>query len=462
VPGASGASGGTGGAGGPGATLGARGHRTILHVDMDSFYASVELLRRPELRGRPVVVGGSGDRGVVAAASYEARAFGIHSAMPSSRARRLCPHAVFLPGDHRHYAEVSERVMGIFRSMTPLVEPLSLDEAFLDVTGARRLHGDGPRIARSIRAAVLDQEGLTCSVGVAPTKLLAKLGSQAAKPRARLEGTDPGPGVVVVEPGGELAFLHPLPVQALWGVGPKTLEKMHRLGITTVGDLARTGRAALVASLGDAAGTHLHLLAQGHDPRPVEPHQRAKSIGHEETFARDHHRHETLHRELVRQCDAVASRLRAAGVSGRTVTLKVRFHDFRTITRSVTPGAPLDTAHALLEATDALLARVDPGPGVRLLGVHVSGLAEGAARQLSLEDLAGGSWDDASSAVDEIRARFGADAIVPASLAGPEGIRIKRRGDQQWGPGDLPPSTDAGGAPPDEATPGGIGPSSDG
>jgi DNA polymerase IV len=415
----------------------APGSRTVLHVDMDAFYASVELLRRPELRGQPVVVGGSGERGVVAAASYEARRYGIRSAMPATRARRLCPHAVFLPGDHDHYGEVSARIMAVFREMTPLVEPLSLDEAFLDVTGTRRLHGDGATIARAIRERVLAQEGLTCSVGVAPTKLLAKLASEAAKPRASLAGTEAGPGVVVVEPGDELAFLHPLPVQALWGVGPKTLEKLKRLGVQTVGDLAAIDERALVASLGAAHGAHLHRLSRGIDDRAVVPDQAPKSIGHEETFAHDHHRHETLHRELLRLSDSVAGRLRAAGVAGRTVTVKVRFGDFHTITRSATPGRPLDTGPDIVGVAADLLRQVDPTPGVRLLGVHVSGLVDGGTRQLSLDDLGGTSWTEATTAVDAIRARFGADAIVPGALAGPEGIRIKRRGDQQWGPGSA-------------------------
>jgi DNA polymerase-4 len=414
-----------------------RGPRTILHVDMDAFYASVEQLRRPELRGKPVIVGGPGARGVVAAASYEARVFGIHSAMSSVQAQRLCPHAVFVPGDHDHYAEISRAVMAVFTSFTPLVEAISLDEAFLDVTGARRLHGDGPTIAAAIRAQVLEQQGLTCSVGVAPSKMLAKLASEAAKPRIGRHGPEPGLGVKVVEPGAELAFLHPLPVQALWGVGPKTLEKLQRLGIDTVGDLAGIDERAIVSTLGMANGTHLRQLALGIDDREVVADHRPKSIGHEETFARDHHRLETLRHELVRLGDSVAGRLRAAGVAGRTVTIKVRFHDFRTITRSVTLPSTVDTGPDVVRAATELLDRIDPSPGVRLLGVHVSHLADASARQLSLDDVEAPSWDDATSAVDAIRARYGEGAIVPASLAGPEGIRVKRRGDQQWGPTDL-------------------------
>jgi DNA polymerase-4 len=407
--------------------------RTVLHVDMDAFFVSCELLRRPELRGRPVVVGGAGNRGVVAAASYEARAYGVHSAMPSTRARRLCPHAVFLAGDHAYYAEVSARVMAIFRSFTPLVEPISLDEAFLDVTGARRTL-DGPAIAADIRRRVLDEEHLTCSVGVATNKLLAKLASEAAKPRPSPAGPARGLGVKVVEPGGELDFLHPLPVQALWGVGPATLARLTRLGVRTVGDLGELEESAAIATLGEANGRHLWQLAHALDERPVVPDQQPKSIGHEETFATDHHEHTTLHAELVRMADAVATRLRRHELTGRTVTVKVRFHDFRTITRSATLPAPVDGGSAITRVASALLEQVDPTAGVRLLGVSVSGLARGAARQLTLDEAEAPSWDDANHAIDRIRARFGRAAIGPATLAGPAGVRVKRRGDQQWGP----------------------------
>ncbi len=408
--------------------------RTILHVDMDAFFVSVELLRRPELRGRPVIVGGTGARGVVAAASYEARHYGIHSAMPSTRARRLCPHATFLPGDHHHYGEVSGRVMEIFRSFTPLVEPISLDEAFLDVTGARRLHGDGPTIGAAIRRRVLDEEGLTCSVGVAPNKFLAKLASEAAKPKASRTGPVPGAGITVVEPGDELAFLHPLPVQALWGVGPKTLAKLRSRGITTVRELAELPADDAAALLGDANGRHLHRLAHAIDDRPVVPDQQPKSIGHEETFATDHHAIDTLEREAVRMADAVAARLRRHTMAGRTVTVKVRFHDFRTITRAVTVPTAVDTGPAIARAAKDLLAQIDPSSGVRLLGVSVSNLVDGGARQLRLDDVEADAWDGASRAVDDIRERFGDEAIVPAALRGRDGIRVKRRGDQQWGP----------------------------
>src|SRR5215510_1991885 len=405
---------------------------------MDAFFVSVELLRRPELRGRPVVVGGTGQRGVVAAASYEARAYGVFSAMPSTQARRLCPQAVFLPGDHDHYGEVSGRVMDIFRAYTPLVEPLSLDEAFLDVTGARRLFGDGAEIGGAIRAEVAEREGLTCSVGVAATKLVAKLASEAAKPRASPTGPVPGAGVWVVAPGDEHAFLRPLPARALWGVGPATLAKLERLGVRTVGDIADLPDAALVGALGPANGRQLGLLARGVDPRPVEPDQKLKSIGHEETFAHDHHEHATLAREVVRMADAVAGRLRASGLSARTVTLKIRFGDFRTVTRSTTPPSPIDEGPAVAALAGTLLAGIDPSPGVRLLGVTVSGLVEGAGRQLSFDDAGAPSWHEASGAIDAIRERYGTGAIGPAAAVGRDGLRVKRRGDGQWGPDDGP------------------------
>ncbi|HSP05117.1 MAG TPA: DNA polymerase IV [Acidimicrobiales bacterium] len=417
--------------------------RTILHVDMDAFYASVEQLRRPELRGKPVVVGGSGRRGVVAAASYEARAFGVRSAMPSMRARTLCPHAVFVDGDHAHYAEVSSRVMAIFASMTPLVEPLSLDEAFLDVTGALRLHGDGPTIAAEIRARVLAEEGLTCSVGVATSKFIAKLATEEAKPSASVRGPVPGTGVAVVRPGDERVFLRPLPVGALWGVGPRTLEKLHALGVRTVGQLERLPLDQLVRSLGDAHGRHLHDLAHAVDPRPVVPDQRPKSISHEETFAEDIDDPRALRTELVRMADAVARRARHQDVSGRTVAIKVRFGDFTTISRSITLAQAVDTGPAIARAATQLLDQVDIAPGVRLFGVGLANLADDAPHQLSLDDLTraaeapaadGAAWTAVTEAVDAVRARFGDDALLPAALAERGSLRAKRPGEQQWGP----------------------------
>ena len=404
---------------------------TILHVDMDAFFVSVELLDQPELRGRPVVVGGAGARGVVAAASYEARAYGVHSAMPSTQALRMCPNAVFLKGRYWRYQEVSTAVFEIFRSVTPLVEGISLDEAFLDVSGALRLLGDGPTIAAEIRARVLAQEGLTCSVGVAPRKLTAKLASEAAKPKASMAGPVFGSGVKVVGLDEELAFLHAHPIRALWGVGPATGARLDRLGVRTIGDLAGLREDAVVAALGVSAGRHLHALAWARDERAVVPDAQVKSVGHEETFASDHHTLETLDRELVRLSDAVATRLRKAGVTGRTGQVKLRFHDFRTITRSETVPEGLDEAGAIVRVARRLLETVDPSPGVRLLGVSLSQLAQGAARQLTLDEAAAPGWTGATRAVDEIRDRFGDAAIVPAALAG---RGPKRKGDTQWGP----------------------------
>jgi DNA polymerase-4 len=412
--------------------------RVILHVDMDAFFVSVELRRHPEL---------------VAAASYEARRYGVHSALPSVTARRLCPQAVFLPGDHALYAQVSAEVNRIFHTVTPLVEPLSLDEAFLDVTGAVRLLGAGAVIAARLRQAVFDELQLRCSVGIAPNKFLAKLASVAAKPRATADGVHEGAGVLEVRPGTELDFLHPLPVRRLWGVGPATLEKLVRLGVHTVGDLAALGEPALITALGASQGRHLHRLAWALDDRDVDIDRETKSIGHEETFATDRYTHDALGVELVRLADGVATRLRSHGGGARTLTLKVRFAGFDTITRAVALPGAVATAHAIRQAAESLLCGIDPSPGVRLLGISVSNFAE-IAEQLSLDDLfvddlsadrrSSGSrgaptssdWQAAEDMVNAIRGRFGSASIGPASAVGPNGMRLVRRGSQQWGPDD--------------------------
>ena len=406
----------------------------ILHVDMDSFYVSVEVLQDPSLAGKPVIVGGSGARGVVASCSYEARAYGIHSAMPSARAKRLCPHAIFLAGHYDLYNDYSRRLHDVLTSFTPLVEGIALDEAFLDVTGARRLFGTGPEIAHRIRARIADELSLAASVGVATNKRLAKLASKAAKPEASRHGTRPGAGVFVVEEGRELEFLHPLPVTALWGVGPATDARLKRFGVMTIGDLAAVPRQTLVTSLGRSLGSHLHELAHGRDPRPVEPEREVKSVSHEETYAVDHVDHEPLRGEAVRMADAVASRLRGARLSGRTVTIKVRFNDFTTITRSHTFPEPVDGGPAIARAAIELLDQLEVSPGVRLFGVGVSNLAEDATRQLTLDDALDVGWDDATRAVDQVRSRFGAASVGPGTLAGQDGLRVKRQGDTQWGP----------------------------
>ena len=437
---------------------------------MDSFYAAVEVQLDPTLVGRPVIVGGDGARGVVASCSYEARAYGIRSAMASTQARRLCPHAVFLAGRHGLYGEYSARLHDVFRRFTPLIEGIALDEAFLDLTGARRTVGGGGGAALAVRRAVFDDLRLHCSVGVATSKLLAKLASKLAKPRpgipgrpgepirlrppaAAVGGRLAGEGVMVVDPGRELAFLQPLAVQSLWGVGPATMQRLARFGVVTIGDLAALPEPTLVGALGRAQGHHLHALAWARDDRAVEPDRGVKSIGHEETYAVDVHDTATAGVELVRMADAVAARLRAAGLAGRTVTLKVKFADFRLISRSRTLASPVDTAPVIASTVRALLAADDVVDelarlGARLLGVSVSNLGEPAAEQLDLfGDLRsnpgadGGATAKATAderalaqVTDAIRERFGDGALGPAVLAGPRGLRVKRRGDTAWGP----------------------------
>ncbi|MGQ0806010.1 MAG: DNA polymerase IV [Actinomycetota bacterium] len=388
-----------------------RREASILHVDLDAFYASVEQLADPSIRGRPVIVGRLGHRGVVAAASYEARRFGVHSAMPMGRARRACPDGVFLAPRFEEYGDASKSVMAILRSFTPLVEPLALDEAFLDVAGARRLHGTGPEVAVAIRTRVRAETGLVASVGAATTKHVAKLASQEAKPD----------GLFVVEPGDELAFLHPLDVGRLWGVGPATRKRLEQLGVHTVGELAALSEDTLVHALGPAQGGDLHALAWNRDERPVVPHQEAKSVGHEETFARDIADRSQLEREALRMAERVASRLRAGGRAGRTVQLKLRYRDFRTITRSRTVVDATAVGAEIGTIARELLDAVDIGDGIRLLGVSVQQLEEAKAvqEQLPLDETASPADRHAAveRSVDALRERFGDDAVGLASLS---------------------------------------------
>jgi len=380
----------------------------ILHADLDAFYASVEVRKDPALRGRPLLVGGTGGRGVVTSASYEARAFGCRNAMPMARARRLCPQAVAIPPDFAAYRRYSAEVMRIFQSVTPLVEPLALDEAFLDVRGARPLFGDAVAAARLLRARVREEVGLPLTVGVAGNKFLAKLASTRGKPD----------GLLVVPPGRALPFLHRLPVDALWGAGQATIDVLARYGLRTVGDVAATPRATLERALGPAAGAQLHDLAWARDDREVVPFEAAKSIGSEETFAADIDDPDQLAREVLRCCVRVGRRLREAGLAGRTVTLKLRFADFRTITRGRTRAVATDTDHELHEVAAELLARLQLGrTAVRLVGVTVSNLQPaGAPVQLRLGPDRPG-WEAAVRAADAVRARFGEAAIDLASLA---------------------------------------------
>jgi DNA polymerase IV len=382
----------------------------ILHVDMDAFYASVELRDQPGLRGKPVVVGGLGTRGVVLSATYEARAFGVRSAMPVGRARRLCPQAVFLPPRHRLYSAVSKEVMAIFRAVTPEVEPLSLDEAFLDVSGAKRRLGSPRAIAELIRRQVREQQSITCSVGVAPVKFVAKIASARCKPD----------GLLVVSEQGLLDFLHPLPVSALWGVGDRAEEVLTRLGLRTVGDIAHVPEATLRRELG-VAGAHLHALAWGRDERPVTPRREEKSVGAEETFPADVDDPEVIKKELLRLSGRTAQALRAAGCVARTVTVKLRLASFKTITRSRTLSEPTDVAREIYTAACALYegSGLDGRARLRLVGVRASGLrpVTGAARQLAFGDRPAG-WREAEQALDRIARRFGTDSVRPAALFG--------------------------------------------
>lgn len=441
---------------------------SILHVDMDAFYVEVERKRDPSLVGRPVIVGGSGRRGVVASASYEARAAGVHAAMPTARARRLCPAAVVVTSDFSGYAEASEAIAEVFESVTPLVEPIALDEAFLDVSGAHRLFGSSPEIAWHLRGAVRQATDLDCSVGVASNKTLAKLASVAAKPTVGPSGPEPGLGVRVVERAEQLAFLWAHRVEALWGVGPVTLRRLNDIDVFSVGDLAAVPIERLVATIGTAHGTQLAALARGVDDRPVHPGGIPRSVSHEETFDTDVRDPDRLRGEIVRLADAVASRLRANGLGGRTVMVKVKYPDFSLRTRARTLAEPIQTPRLLANVAHELIARLDLGSGIRLLGVAVTNISETSAPsgrspaeasveaatvpecQLQLEldvgrplDGASGSARDVESgptgdaeldrrladALDSIRGRFGR-AVISHGAAG---LRDGAPGERRWG-----------------------------
>jgi DNA polymerase-4 len=409
----------------------------ILHVDMDAFFVSAELVRKPELVGKPVIVGGVGNRGVVAAASYEARSYGIHSAMPSFRARQLCPKAIFLPGDHTYYAAVSYEVMEIFERYTPMVEPISLDEAFLDVGGSQRLYGTPLEIACAIRNDVKQDQGLNCSVGVAPNKFLAKLATEEAKPKPSPTGPIPGIGVKVVHPGNVLDFLDPLSVKALWGVGPVTVKRLDQLGVIHVADLRKFPETDLINALGRVQGSHLYRLAHGIDERNVKSDQVAKSISHEETFADDLFDLAKIESEIHRMSDAVGKRLRESSYLAKTINLKVRLKDFSTFVRSLTLPNPTDSGKVISREALKLLVTVDLSTGVRLLGVGASNFNEiNEGIQLSFEELESNDpeWREAEDAMDSIRSKFGPDSIGAASTLTNDGLVTKKRGIQQWGP----------------------------
>ncbi len=378
---------------------------TILHVDMDAFFASVAERDNPELKGKAVVIG-MGTRGVVSAANYEARKFGIHSAMPVGRARRLAPHAIFLPVDMPRYQEVSGHVMEIFHSFTPWVEPISLDEAFLDVTGSQKLLGTGREIAVAIRRKVEEQEGITCSVGIAPSKFIAKLASAHCKPNGMLEITT----------DRILTFLHPLPIQAMWGVGPKTAEVLERLGLRTIEDIAKLPRATLIRALGEANGASLYELAWGRDYRDVTPEEPDRSISAAETFPQDLDNPEEIMTEFLRLTERATARLRDRGLFAKTISIKVRFADFSTINRSKTLPLPIDSTHDVYEVAKGLYQalRIDRAR-LRLVGVSLENLSEGAPHQMMLGEREVG-WRQAEGAMDQARARFGKGSVRPARL----------------------------------------------
>ena len=381
---------------------------SILHVDMDAFYASASLLSRPELKGTPVIIAGGGNRGVVLSATYEARAFGVAAAMPTARARRLCPQATVVAPDYARYERISHAVMAVFASVTPIVEPLSLDEAFLDVSGARRRMGTPRQIAQHIRDTIADEQGITCSAGVASTKFIAKLASGLAKPD----------GLLVVPKAEVIGFLHQLPVGALWGVGERTEEALRRLGLHTVADIAHTPLETLRRALGDNAGPALHALAWGRDTRSVVPTRRERSIGADETFSFDVDDPVYIHRQLLKLSDRTAARVRAAGLVGRTISIKVRFSDFTTITRSKTLRDPTDVSRDIYAIARALFDGLGlQRARLRLVGVRMEGLMDSdhAPIQGLLDEPAHG-WRDADRAVDRASARFGAGAVRPGSL----------------------------------------------
>ncbi len=383
---------------------------TILHVDMDAFYASVAEKDDPTLRGKAVVVG-AGARGVVLSANYQARKFGIRAAMPVSRARRMAPSAIFVPPEHERYSEVSSHIMEIFRSVSPWVEPLSLDEAFIDVTGSKRLLGTGREIAAKIRSQVEAEEGITCSVGIANSKFIAKLASGHCKPNGMLE----------IPADRVLDFLHPLPVSDIWGVGPKTNEELLRLGLRTVSDIAHTPRETLIRALGEAAGASLFELAWGRDYRDVAPDEPDKSISAAETFGTDIDDPELILREFLRLTERATSRLRGRQMSAKTISIKVRFADFRTITRSKTLDSAIDGTQESYEVVRKLYEALKLDRArLRLVGVSLEGLraTSDSHEQLFLGEREKG-WREAEAAIDQASARFGKGSVRPARLVRP-------------------------------------------
>lgn len=379
---------------------------TILHVDMDAFYASVAEKDNPKLKGKAVVVG-AGRRGVVSAANYEARKFGIRAAMPVYKAKALAPHAIFISPDMARYEEVSRSVMSIFHDITPLVEPISLDEAFLDVTGARRLLGDGQTIAKLIRARVEQKEGITCSVGIAHNKFIAKIASNQCKPNGLLE----------IDPERVLEFLHPLAAKEIWGVGPKTNEQLAKMGLQTVGDIANTPRSTLIRVLGQASGSSLYELAWGRDYRDVEIEHIEKSISSSETFDQDLDSQEEILKEFLRLTERSVERMREKGFAAGTISIKVRFTDFKTISRSKTVDLPITGTQEIFEVVKNLYLTLNlENVLIRLVGVSLDSLVEDEEiNQMVLGQRTSG-WQQADKAVDRIKNKFGSASLRPARL----------------------------------------------
>ena len=379
---------------------------TILHVDMDAFYASVEERDDPKLKGKAVVVG-VGKRGVVSAANYEARKFGIRAAMPIYKAKALAPHAVFIAPNMARYAEVSEQVMAIFRDVTPHVEPISLDEAFLDVTGARRLLGSGIEIADQIRKRVEKDLGITCSVGIAHNKFIAKIASGHCKPN----------GVLQVDPEKMLDFLHPLAANEIWGVGPKTNELLEKMGLFTISDIANTPRSTLIRVLGQASGASLYELAWGRDYRDVITEHSEKSISASQTFDVDLYQPEEILKEFLRLTERSADRMRAKGLATNTISIKVRFADFKTISRSKTLDLPTTGTQEIFEVAKSLYLGLELDRVlVRLVGVSLDSLVENDdVKQMVLGERTS-SWQQADRAIDRVKAKFGSGSLRPARL----------------------------------------------
>ncbi|MFQ5599045.1 MAG: DNA polymerase IV [Candidatus Krumholzibacteriia bacterium] len=402
--------------------------RVILHLDMDAFYAAVEVRENPELAGKPLVIGHRGPRGVVSTCSYEARRFGVRSAMPSVTAERLCPHAIWMPGRMRLYADASRRIRKLFEEFTPVVEPLSIDEAFLDLTGIATDLEHGREAARKLKQRIREEERLTGSVGVAPNKFLAKVASDLEKPD----------GLVVLALEDVPARLWPLPIERLWGVGPKTAERLRARRVRRIGDLLKISERALRGIVGGAAAEHLHALARGEDSRKVQPDREAKSISEERTYGTDLTEMDEIDRALLQRSEGVARQLRRQGLAGRTVLLKVRSGDFETWTRAMTLPQPTDLTETIVEAACRLFReriRLE-GKGVRLLGVGVGGLEPAGSGQASLfPDAKQERARRLARATDAIRVKLGSDALVRARL-------LQNRKDNDLPEASSPPAVD--------------------